>query len=436
MKNKIKVWIVLISISFLFVNKLFSATASSTIEIIAGTGDAGWSGDGGLAVNAKLYTPMGVTVDSLGNVFIADRWSCIRKIDQSGVITTIAGQGYDNTNGYYGFEGDGGPSTSSKLNCPLKIAIDSASNIYIADSENACIRKIDGSGNITTIAGRGISSYDNILATQALLGMIKGVAVDKNGNVYISDNGYDRIMKVDINGVITKIAPATIFNSPRGLAVDSIGNLYIADTWNNRVQKIDTTGIITTVAGNGVAGYSGDNGLATLAQLNAPDDVTVDSLGNLYIADTLNYCIRKVNLSGTITTVWSNLPGLVNGIAVDRNNYVYLAFSDLHRVGRFSLQSSQQTGSFSLGNNMIDLQILLPAKIMFHLDQTQNVKLSVYDLRYRLVKDLADKTFVPGDWQIYWDGSDNDNEKVGPGVYLVNMRSNDIRGTKKIFVMR
>ena len=218
-------------------------STTGIITTIAGNGIAGYSGDGGLATNAELNNPYGVAVDSNGNIYIADtNNNRIRKVNSTtGIITTIAG------NGTAGYSGDGGLATNAELYYPYGVAVDSNGNIYIADTYNNRIRKVNSTtGIITTIAGNGTAGYsgDGGPATNAQL------------------------------------------NYPYGVAVDSSGNIYIADTDNNRIRKVNsTTGIITTIAGNGNPGYSGDGGPATNAELYDPSGVAVDSNGNIYIAD-------------------------------------------------------------------------------------------------------------------------------------------------------
>ena len=227
------------------------------MTLVAGNGTPGCSGDNGPATSAQLDYPSGVAVDSAGNLYIADTYNHrIRKVS-NGVITTVAG------NGTAGFSGDNGPATSAQLNYPAGVAVDSAGNLYIADTYNQP-------------HPQGLERGDHHRGGKRDVG-------------FSGDNG-----------------PATSaeLNYPDGVAVDSAGNLYIADTCNNRIRKV-SNGVITTVAGNGTPGFSGDNGPATSAQLNYPDGVAVDSAGNLYIADTGNNRIRKVS-NGVITTVAGN----------------------------------------------------------------------------------------------------------------------------------
>ncbi len=257
--------------------------------------------------------PWGLVFDGSGNLYVVDTGNHrVRKV-ASGVITTITGTGVG------GFSGDGGLAAGAELNNPAGIAIDGGGNLYVADRKNHRIRKIDPSGIITTVAGTGTGAYggDGGLATEAQLDIPEGVAVDAAGNLYIADRYNNRIRKVDAHGVITTIAgdgsswaggdggPATdaSLSAPSGLVFDAAGNLYIADRRNNRVRRIDPSGIITTVAGTGMNAYGGDGGLATQAQLNDPTGVAVDAAGNLYIADRVNHRLRRVDLSGVITTI-------------------------------------------------------------------------------------------------------------------------------------
>lgn len=237
---------------------------AQTISTYAGSGGSGvgqgaYSGDGGQATLARLNNPRGIAVDKKGNVYIADTENnCIRKIDTSGVITTIAGTGVA------GYNGDGMPATLAQLNYPTHIIIDSNNNnIFISDYLNSRIRKIDATGFISTIVGTGVAGYngDNIQATLARI------------------------------------------DQPCGLALDKFGNLLIADAGNNRIRKRSTTGFITTIAGNGTAGFSGDGGIPTSAKLSQPAGITLDTSGNLYIVDNINERVRKISTTNIINTI-------------------------------------------------------------------------------------------------------------------------------------
>jgi len=281
-------------------------------RVVAGVGVGGFAGDGGAATNAYLYEPSTVAVDTNGILYIAD-WgnNRIRMVDTNGTITTVSGNGSS--------FGTGSVATNTGLDSPFGVAVDNAGNFYIADTYYQIIRKVTSSGTISTVAGMfswpGGYGGDGSLATSAQLNYPNGVAVDTTGNIYIADTSNQRIRKVNTSGIISTIAgtgaagysgdagsaTSAKLNSPNMVTVDTTGNIYIADTGNHCIRKI-TNGIITTVAGNGVAGFSGDGGLATNANLTSPEGVTVDKFGNLYIADW-SQRIRKVGTNGVITTV-------------------------------------------------------------------------------------------------------------------------------------
>jgi uncharacterized protein (TIGR03437 family) len=309
-------------------NKILKVSSSGTITTFAGNGSITFAGDNGPATKASFFTPLGVAADNSGNVYIADSLNNrVRKVDAGGAITTVAG------NGTPSFSGDGGPAASAGVWNPSAVAVDTAGNLYIAEAGNNRVRKVDTNGIIRTFAGGAVLvgfAGDGGPAVGAGLFLPGGLAVDKSGNVFIADIGDNRIRKVNASGVISTVAgngtkgfsgdggQATsamlnMFGAHAGLGVDSAGNLYIPDIANHRVRKVDTSGVITTVAGNGIAGFSGDNGPATSAGLNNPNDVAVDSSGNLYIADSTNNRVRKVTTGsgGTPPSISAN--GVVNG---------------------------------------------------------------------------------------------------------------------------
>jgi sugar lactone lactonase YvrE len=426
-------------------HRIREITPAGTISTFAGTGIAGFSGDGGLARNAMLSFPAGILFDATGNMLVADGGNNrIRRIDTSGVISTIAGTGV------LGYTGDGGPALLAELNDPWSLLLDSVGNLYFSDILNYAVRKIDTSGIISTVAGTGTAGYngDNIPAILAQLNLPRQLALDSKGNLYIADAFNHRVRKVDTSGTITTFAgdgtqgftgdggPATQaevgnpsglkingnflfisnsgashirkvnfappniintfagstagfdgdgnpplltdFNGPKGILFTATGNLLVADQFNarlrqvtpvatstlaggfvgdnrrgilavlttpenfsfdpsgnyyiaewggNRIRKLDAgSGQITTIAGNGTSGYSGDGGPATQAQINQPFGVAADGSGNVYIADTSNVLIRKVDSSGTITTFATdpNFSDLVS-LAVDTAGDIYSA---------------------------------------------------------------------------------------------------------------
>ncbi len=287
---------------------------NGTMSTFAGTGAGGYSGDGGPAEAARLYYPFKVATDGSGAVYIADSSNNrIRRVSDNGTISTFAGTGAA------GYSGDGGPAEAAQLNYPYDVATDGMNNLYIADRTNNRIRRVSDNGTISTFAGNGQGysfAGDGGPATAARLYFPGGVDAGSSGNVYVSDTENNRIRMVDIGGTIDTVAgngpagyggdggPAAEapLGYPTSTALDSLGNLYIADFGNSRIRKIDMSGTITTFAGNGQYGYSGDGGPADAAELNNPACVTIDDLGSMYIADMTNHVIRKVVDNGTITT--------------------------------------------------------------------------------------------------------------------------------------
>ena len=281
------------------------------ITTIAGTGVGGYAGDGGPATSAQLSSPYGVAVDAAGNVYVADRFNHrIRRIATDGTIATIAGTGIAGA-GAGGYGGDGGPALQAQLNGPTGVAVGSDGVVYIADVGNHRIRRIATDGTIDTLAGTGTAGYsgDGGLAVEAQLNSPENVAVDA-GIVYVADTLNHRIRRIDVNGTIKTIAgtgagfyggdggPAVEahLRSPAGIAVDAVGGVYVADYWNHRIRRIATDGTIATIAGTGERGDGGDGGPAADAQLVWPTDVAVDSSGTVYVADSGNHRVRALSL--------------------------------------------------------------------------------------------------------------------------------------------
>jgi hypothetical protein len=304
-----------------FASSSSSIGSNLILRTVAGTSPAGYRGDGGPATEASLSMPLGIAVDSSGNLFIADTSNgVVRKVDHStGTISTIAG-----VYGSPDYNGENIQATAAGL-APCALAVDESGHLFIVDCWNRLIRQIDlSTGLITTVAGNRNDTPpyyngDDIQATAASLCNPRGVAVDNRGNLFIADTNNDRIRQVNLStGIITTVAgggtgdlgddglaKAATLSAPYAVAIDASGNLFIADTFNHRIRKVDhVTHIITTVAGNGIAGSGGDDGAAKEASLNQPSGVAIDSSGNLLIADTNNARIRKLDLStGKITTV-------------------------------------------------------------------------------------------------------------------------------------
>lgn len=273
-----------------------------TITTIAGTGTAGYTGDGGAATSAELSGPVRVIVGPSNNIYICDGINDLVREISSGIISTIAGDG---TVGYTGNES---AATKAELDGPTGLAFDSSGNLYIADTTNNVIRMVSPGGTITTFAGNNTAGFDGDggLAVDAELSSPTAVAVDKFNNVFIADAGNNVIRKVSSANIFTVVGGAATLlqlNQPDGLVIDASGNMYIADTGDRRILKVPNGGGPVVIAGNGNLGDSGDGGLAVDAELGDPTGLAVDAAGDVFIADTLNSKIRKVTPDGLITTV-------------------------------------------------------------------------------------------------------------------------------------
>ncbi len=290
--------------------RIHQVSPKGTITTVAGSGEHGFSGDGGPATGASFSFPFAVAVDPMGNLYIADTFNeRVRKVDVQGMISTFAGSGD------FGFAGDGGPATAARLRSPQGLAVGPAGKIYIADSSNHRIRVVDTHGNINTFAGGG-TSRDNGPPTDYRLSHPIGVAVDAAGVVYIANQFGDEILRSTADFIEKIVGAGTrgfagdggpaleaLLNGPQGVALSAAGGettIYFVDSENHRVRAV-TDGTIHTVAGT--SHLSGDGGPATEALLDGPSDVALDASGNLYIADERNHAVRRVAIDGTITTV-------------------------------------------------------------------------------------------------------------------------------------
>lgn len=262
--------------------------SSNTINTIAGNGTPGYSGDNEAGINASIADIHGIAIDSSGNVYIADTAnSRVRKITTAGIISTYAG------NGTRGYTGDGAAATSAELWFPCGLAFDSSGNLYISDYGSSTVRKVDSKGTITTVAGTGSFGYsgDSGSASKAQLGYPYSIRFDSAGNLLIADTGNTDIRKVDTSGNISTVISGI---TPEDIAVDATGAICFVDGVTSYVQKILPGGTIIPIAGNGTAAFSGDGGPANQAQVNQPQGVATDSSGNVYVADTQNQVIRKL----------------------------------------------------------------------------------------------------------------------------------------------
>jgi sugar lactone lactonase YvrE len=354
-------------------NEVIRKISASTglISTYAGTLEGGYGGDNGPATSALLYNPFGVAVDTSGNLYIADSGNnVVRKVDSAGIITTFAGNGYGaGPERECGFSGDNGPADKAELCYPAGVAVDAAGDVYIADSGNYAVRKVAaGTGVITTVAGIGGEfAYGPIQsglpATSVYLEYPLGIALDHSGNLYIAQFSACVVSEVNAKtGIINTIAgkpensnypncsPSeegvlaidSPLEYPGAVAVDAAGNIYIAESENDLVHEVNAqTGIITTVAGKasaelqgetqvyyGIAGYSGDGGVATYAKLFYPSGVATDASGNLYIADEDNNAIRKVTATFAATTAAPVLTPPAPGSGIGFGSSQQVALSD------------------------------------------------------------------------------------------------------------
>jgi sugar lactone lactonase YvrE len=403
-------------------NRIRKVTAAGIISTIAGNGTAGYNGEGA-AVNTQMNFPVGVALDTAGNLYIADPENRrLRKLTPAGIISTLAGDGTA------GFGGDGASATSAVLAFPLGVALDSSGNVFIADYDNNRVRKVTPFGLITTVAGTGSPGFsgDEGPAIAAKLFKPYGLAVDSGGNLFIADSYNQRVRKVSPAGVISTFAgngrnafagdggPATQAQFyPFGIGLNSAGNLYIADWSNNRIRRVTPAGVITTVAGSATKGFFGDGGPATAARLSGPYDVTVDGSGNLYIADTGNNRIRKVTSAGVISTVagnntngWSGDGGPAiaaslsspESVAVDGQGNLYIADSGNNRirkvtpVGTISTIAGTGVSGFS-GDGGPAASAQLSAPVGIKVDSGGNIYFADF-LNHRIREIVAQPTVV------------------------------------------
>jgi uncharacterized protein (TIGR03437 family) len=331
------------------------------ISTVAGNGSNSSTGDGGLATSASFNVISAVTTDPAGYLYIVELLGeRIRRVSPNGIVITLAGTGKN------AFGGDGGSATAASLSAPSGVAADSTGNIYIGDRDNDRVRRIDGAGTITTFAGQGSVIGDGGPAIQARLDGLSGIAFDSAGNLYIVEQGANRVRKVTPAGVVSTLAGGRQGSAgdggaaanaslyfPTDVKADAAGNVYISDTFNCRIRKISTTGTISTIAGASgcVSAGSGDGGPAISANVPSPSDLSIDPVGNLYVWTGTARAIRKITPSGIITTIGGGSTQIgfagdggpatsavfsqyVNGLLADANGNVYIGDSGNNRVRR------------------------------------------------------------------------------------------------------
>ena len=316
------------------------------VTTLAGSSTYGYADGTGSA--ARFNAPAGVAVDSSGTVYVADYGDQrIRKISSAGVVTTLAGSGM------YGFAD--GTGAAAQFKNPEGVAVDSSGTVYVADLGNQRIRKITPAGVVTTLAGSGVAGFADGTGVAAQFYAPASVAVDSSGTVYVGDTYNNRIRKITPAGVVTTLAGSGIqgfadgtgsvaqFAHPRGVVVDSAGTVYVADTSNHRIRKISSAGVVTTLAGAGTSGFA--DGTEAAAQFNLPFGVAVDPSGTVYVADRNNNRIRTISSAGVVTTLaGSGVAAFADGtgsaarfyypfgVAVDSSGTVYVGDSSNYRV--------------------------------------------------------------------------------------------------------
>jgi sugar lactone lactonase YvrE len=318
---------------------IFAQSSTVLVTTLAGSGSDGAADGAGTA--AEFNSPRGVAIDSGGNVFVADRFNHkIRKITSDGVVTTFAGSG--------SIGSADGMGTMASFSYPSGVAIDSIGNLYVADRSNHKIRKITSTGVVTTLAGSGVQGSADGAGVASSFRTPLGVAVDSAGNVFVADSGNHKIRKITSTGVVSTLAGSGSIGSadgmgamgsfryPNSVAIDSNGNVYVADRSNHKIRKITSTGVVSTIAGDGSIGAVDGAGLA--ASFSFPEGIAVDSNGNIYVADSENDKIRKITSTGLVTTLAGFEEGgsadgtgtaasfnLPTGVAVDGSGVVYVA---------------------------------------------------------------------------------------------------------------
>lgn len=412
--------------------------ATGNITTVAGSGEPGFSGDGGPALEAELR-PDRVYPDADGNLYVAEaRNQRIRKIDTSGIITTVAGSG--ETGLFNGaFEGDGGPATDARLNLPFDVLLDDDGSFLIADAANVRIRSVDPGGTITTIAGSGGigSEGDGGPALDAQMNLPSGLARDAAGNLYVADAQNERIRMIDPGGQISTVAgtgedglggdggPGTDarLDEPASLTVDPSGNLLIADSRNDRVRKLDTEGTITTFAGSD-RGFAGDGGPATLGKLDNPVDVSVGPDGSVYIADNGNRRVRKVDPDGIITTIagtgstsfGDGGPAMragassIGGVFVDSEGAVVFSDAGGYRIRRIdtfgTIHTFAGTGENRTtgdGGPALEAGVSFPSDVLMD-GAGQLFVVSPFDNRIRMVDAAGEIRTIAGTGESEWSG--------------------------------
>lgn len=383
---------------------------AQNVSTFAGSGIVGNADGNGSA--ASFNFPQGICIDAVGNIFVADTTnSTIRKITPTGTVSTIAG-----TVGVSGsWEGQG---TAAAFNGPIAIAVDAAGNLYVADLFNHKIRKISPTGLVSTFSGAGGTGNIDGIATVAKFGSPTGIAIDSNGNLFVTERANHKVRKVFPDGSAITFAgngtsgstdgngTSAQFYQPSGITIDGNDNVYVVENFGQRIRKITPTGDVTTIAGNGTAGFV--NGTGTAASFNYPSGIVADNTGNLYVVDTNNSVIRKINSAGEVTTfagtgAQGNTNGGINvatfkypkGIAQDSSGNFYITDNYNHNIRKITMQS--------LGANEIDEKQMFKIypnpftdEVNISIENSEKAELEILDMNGRLVskKSLNEKKNV------------------------------------------
>ncbi len=309
-----------------------TAAPTATVAVFAGSGTAGAVDGTGTAASFK--NPAGLAMDSAGNMYVADSGNKkIRKITSAGIVSSLAGSGSIGT-----ANGTGAAASFFGL---LGVVVDSAGNVFVADTANNLIRKITPAADVTTVAGSGLAGSVDATGASASFNWPWGVALDGAGNLYVVDTNNHKIRKVTPAGVVSTFAGSgtagyadgtganAAFNTPSGIVSDSAGNLYVVDSFNQRIRKITPAGVVSTLAGSGTPGSA--DGTGTAASFSGPAELAIDTAGNLYVADGGNGAVRKITPAGAVTTLATGL-SLPYGVAVDAAGVVYVSDWNTHNI--------------------------------------------------------------------------------------------------------
>lgn len=317
--------------------KKSKSTPLPSVSSFAGSGVFGYAD--GPAATAQFRYPTGIAFDNAGNMYVADPFSqVIRKVTTQGVVSTFAGSGEP------GFVN--GPAGSARFKLPYGVTVDAQNNVYVVELDNHAVRKITPAGEVSTLAGTGTSGDADGPGSVAQFNNPTGIAIDPNGNLYIADQGQNRIRKITPSGVVSTLAGGTLgysdgngtaakFGAPFGVACDAQSNVYVADRANSRIRKISPAGEVTTLAGSGTLGLA--EGTGTAASFRGIWGIAVDSRGNVFVCDGENHRIRKITPQGVVSTYAGTVTGFADGpapnaqfnnptgIGIDRNGAIYVA---------------------------------------------------------------------------------------------------------------